>query len=161
MTQVHVAGPAYEPGLMELCRELYTENGVFEVNFDKVQDMVRCALHRAPSARFPIPGLIGVIGPPEKPEASICLRLSDSWYSDDWVLQDAFNYVHPDYRRTSHAKDLLSFAKKCADDMEVPLMVGVVSNIRTEAKVRLVERMMPKVGAVFLYRGDKPLVSEV
>jgi hypothetical protein len=39
--------------------------------------------------------------------------------------------------------------------MEMPLLIGVLSNHRTEAKVRLYERQFGKpTGAFFLYNGS-------
>jgi len=38
--------------------------------------------------------------------------------------------------------------------MNLPLILGVVSNYRTEAKVKLYERQFPKAGAFFMYNNS-------
>lgn len=159
-SSVVIAGPEYERGVLHLCKLLYEENGVLSVNFDKVREHVRCALFQETSPNFPMPGLIGVIGDPELPEAAICLRVGDLWYSDEWSLQDVFNFVHPGFRRTDHARDLIAFAKDCAVRMKLPLFMGVVSTERTEAKCRLFQRLLPKVGEIYIYRGETPAVGK-
>jgi hypothetical protein len=153
--RVEIAGPEYEASVLELCRLLYEEGGVLPVNWDKVRELVHGALFRQPSPRHSIPGIIGVIGPPERTEATICLQLAETWYSDEWTLKDVFNFVHPDFRVSLHARSMIKFAKHTADTLRVPLFMGVVSTVQTEQKIALFERSLPKVGALFLYRGDK------
>jgi hypothetical protein len=95
-----------------------------------------------------------VIGPKDNLEGSILIRLSSMWYSACPLLEEYWNFVHPDYRKSERAKYMVNFAKACADKMELPLLIGIVSNDRTEAKCRLYNRMLPKAGEFYLYRGD-------
>ena len=96
-------------------------------------------------------GLIGVIQGPDELEGIICLVIDKYWYAKEWFLCELFNYVPPKFRKSTRAKALLSFAKKCSDEMRIPLVIGIVSNIRTEAKIKLYERQLPKAGAFFVY----------
>ena len=46
---------------------------------------------------------------------------------------------------------------------QIPLMTGIISNIRTEAKCRLYRRMMPKIGEFFYFgpKGNSPALVAV
>jgi hypothetical protein len=76
------------------------------------------------------------------------------WYSDHSVLEERAIFVDPDCRsaKGGRARRLCEFSKQTADALELPLIIGVLSNHRTEAKVRLYERQFGKPsGAFFLY----------
>ena len=100
-------------------------------------------------------GLIGVIGPKNgKPEGAILLRIGSMWYSDDQVIEEKAIFIHPEYRsaKGGRARRLCEFSKQVSDQLDIPLIIGVLSNDRTEAKVRLYERQFGKAsGAFFLY----------
>lgn len=145
-TPVRIATAADEDAIMDLCRMLHEENGQFSMSEAKVRDALQTAFKRQG-------GLIGVIDGPKGLEGIILLTIGQLWYSDDWMLEEMFNFVHPDHRRSSHAKRMIQFAKESADKLGIPLMIGVLSNTRTEAKVRLYERMLPKAGAYFVHDG--------
>jgi len=148
---VRTATAADEEAIMTLCRLLHEENGAFSMSDEKVRNELRRAFDRQG-------GLIGVIDGPDGLEGIILLTIDQLWYSDDWMLQELFNFVHPDHRRSTHAKRLIEYAKDCATHLKIPLLIGVLSNTRTEAKVRLYERMLPKGGAYFIFNG--PVGSE-
>jgi hypothetical protein len=145
---IRLATLADEEEIMSICRRLHDENGVFPMSDAKVRDMLRRAFNKQG-------GIIGVIGAPGHIEALICLILYQNWYSEQWYLNELFNYVLPEYRRSENAKELIIFAKACALDLRLPLMIGVLSNERTEAKVRLYQRQLgPASGAFFLVNGQ-------
>lgn len=99
-------------------------------------------------------GIVGVIGKKGKLEAGIVLRVSNFWYANDPFLEEMGLFVHPDFRsaRGGRASKLIDFAKNCASELGMPLMIGVLSNDRTSAKVRLYERQFgAPVGAFFLW----------
>lgn len=144
---VRVAEPEDEAGILELARLVHNENGLFDLNEDKVVAMLRPALYR-------IRGICGVIGEQDKLTGVILLRLSNYWYSDTEFLEEMCVFVHPDYRHATggRASKLIEFAKKTADSLGMPLMIGVLSNDRTDAKIALYERHFgPQAGAFFLY----------
>ncbi len=142
---VRKAVPEDLPVLMEMCRELAEENGQFPMNEAKVTEM----LHRAFSGQGAI---IGVLGRDGRVEGSILLIINQFWYTDSWCLEEVFSYVRPEFRRSSNAKDLIMFSKRCSDELQIPLVIGVVSNIRTQAKVGLYTRQLSApVGAYFIY----------
>lgn len=136
---------------MDCLRVMHEENGLFALAEDRVRDLIRLAVDdRAPLTKRPI---IGVIGPPGDIEATICLMLTQLYYTDEFHLADLWNFIRKDCRKKMHIVALLKFAKECSDNVGVPLMSGVVSNTRTEAKVRLYQKHFgPCSGAFFVYR---------
>jgi hypothetical protein len=98
-------------------------------------------------------GYMGVIGPHDALEGFILMVIGSWWYSEDFHLEELANFVHPDHRKSNHAKTLLGWSKHMSDKVRIPLVVGIVSNIRTAAKVRLYRRVLPECGSYFLYKG--------
>ena len=81
-------------------------------------------------------------------------RIGAMWYSDDQVLEEKDIFIHPEFRsaKGGRARQLCEFSKQVADSLGIPLIIGVLSNHRTEAKVKLYERQFGKPsGAFFLY----------
>ena len=150
---VRAATAEDEVELMGLCRMLWEENGILAMD----EDRVRAVLHGAFNKR----GFIGVIGEPGKIEAMIFLVLSQFWYSQEWLLEELLNYCHPDYRRSGNAKHLIAYAKKCSDELGIPLFMGIISNDRTEQKVRLYQRQLAKPRGAFFIYGDKSPLEKV
>lgn len=141
---VRLATPEDEPALVAMCQLLHTENGLYPLSMEKVHRVLGRAFNREGA-------IIGVIGDVGAPIASIYLELSESIYSDTWQLLEQWSYVHPDHRRSDCAKKLLEYAKHCSDELKMPLSIGILSNHRTEAKIRLYERHLEKAGAYFIY----------
>jgi GNAT superfamily N-acetyltransferase len=146
---VRLAKPEDEEALMELCRINHAENGIFPLD----EGLVRDTLHRA----FNKQGAVwGVIGDSKLIEGAIYLSIDRAWYTRHPHLGEVSNFVHPDHRKSDHAKAMIEFAKACATPT-APLMIGVLSNERTEAKVRLYERRLGKpIGAFFIYPPRDP-----
>lgn len=142
---VRKATPADAPELMELCRSLHAENAMFTMNEDKVSDMLKRAFDGRGS-------IIGALGRTGNIQGAIQLIVSNFWYSDEWVLEELYSFVLPQYRKSENAKELIAFAKRCSSELGIPLVIGVVSNIRTRAKVGLYSRQLSEpVGAYFAY----------
>jgi GNAT superfamily N-acetyltransferase len=144
---VRTAVPEDEEGIMELARLVNGENGVFKMNEDKVRDVIRPSLYLHG-------GIMGVIGPKDRIEGLVLLRVSSYWYSDATFLEEMCVYVHPEYRaaKGGRARKLVEFAKKASEKLGMPLMIGILSNSRTDAKTRLYERQFGNpAGAFFLY----------
>jgi hypothetical protein len=142
--RVRLAKPEDEEEIFAICNLLHEENGLFHMDEEKVRARIReCTGQRG--------GIIGVIGDPGEVEAIICLVLNQFWYTNEWSLDEQFAYVLPNHRRSANAKELIVFAKACAQELKLPLVIGVLSNERTEAKVRLYERQLgAPAGAYFL-----------
>ncbi len=130
---------------MELCRALHAENAMFAMNEDKVSKM----LDRAFTGQGSI---IGALGPVGGIQGAICLLITSFWYSDEFCLEELYSFVLPQYRKSENAKHLITFAKRCSTELGIPLVIGVVSNIRTQAKVGLYARQLSDpVGAYFAF----------
>ncbi|WP_167669553.1 GNAT family N-acetyltransferase [Rhizobium lusitanum] len=123
---------------------LHDENGLFPLSPDRVRAYMQRYFRRQGA-------LIGVVGEIGDPVGSIYLGIEQPYYSEAWYLNEAWNFVHPDHRRSDYAKKLLGWAKEKSEEMKIPLMVGIVSNHRTEAKVRLYEKQLEKAGAFFVW----------
>lgn len=90
-------------------------------------------------------GLIGCIGPPGgKIEGMVVLQIGKLFYSDEACLEELVLYVLPDHRsaRGGRAHKLIEFSKSSAEKLELPLLIGVLSSIQTDAKCRLYERVL-------------------
>jgi GNAT superfamily N-acetyltransferase len=130
--------------LMDLCQQLHAEDGLFSLALDRVEVMLLKHFEREG-------GLIGVIGGPDRLEGAIALHMTRMWYSDEWLLEEIFSYVRPEYRRSSNAKNLLHFGKSCAERIGVPLLASVVSSAHTEGKRGLYDRAFgPALGSFYI-----------
>lgn len=131
----------------------HNENGIFKLAPHKVEFFLQRALN--PGAIHPQDtgprGQVVVIGPPGKLEAICFVILGTFWYSDDFHLEEMIVYVDPECRASGHAKALIDWMKKTADNLGIKVLSGIMSNTRTEAKVKLYRRQMPCIGAFFLY----------
>lgn len=147
--KVRIGTPEDVHNLMELAMLACDENGFVNPNPVKLLNEIWPALQLHE-------GIIGMIGNPgEKPEAAILLRVGHVWYSDNPVLEERAIFVHPDFRsaKGGRAAKLCRFAKETADRMDMPLMIGVLSNDRTAAKIRMYERQFGSpTGVYFLYK---------
>lgn len=146
--KIRLGTPADEEAMLELALRAWEENGIKDVNPEKMLAMIRPALYLWQ-------GLVGIIGNPnEKIEGAVLLRVSQMWYSDSWMLEEKAIFVDPEFRsaKGGRARKLCDFSKRVADELNVPLIIGVLSNHRTESKIRLYERSFgPPAGAFFLY----------
>lgn len=146
--KIRLGTPDDEVAMLQLAINAWEENGIKGVNPQKMLGMIKPALYLWQ-------GLVGIIGEPNgKIEAAILLRISQMWYSDDWMLEEKAIFVDPEFRNAKggRARRLCEFSKKVAEDLNIPLLIGVLSTHRTEAKVRLYERQFGSpAGAFFLY----------
>ena len=148
-TIVRIATPADEEEIMRLMLAAFAEQPTFELNEDKIRTKIRQATQREG-------GVIGVIDGPKGLEGYLFAQLAQYWYTDEWHLEELSNFVHPDHRHPGHAKALIEFAKWFAEQMSVPLLMGILSTKRLEAKIRLYTRQVRQVGAVFIYNTGHP-----
>lgn len=118
-----------------MCRKLHEENGIFSFSERKVRNCLQSAWNGQG-------GIIGVIGVPGKIEGSICLTIGDYFYTDEFNLSELWNFVLPEYRKSTNAKELIRFAVRCSDEIGIPLIIGVISNERTIAKIGLYRRLL-------------------
>lgn len=110
-------------------------------------------------------GIMGIIGEPGKPfEGAILLTVGELWYSPSPVLEERVVFVNPEFRsaKGGRARKLCEFAKSAAKQLDLPLAIGILSNKRTAAKIRLYQRMFGEpVGVYFLYGGKTGLEKQI
>jgi hypothetical protein len=94
-------------------------------------------------------GFIGVIKGEKEIEATIGLVVAKFWDQTAVHLENLFDFVHADYRRSTHAKCLRIFAKDVAERLKLPLILSQMENEATSQKVRLLDRTMDRTGAIF------------
>ena len=141
-----------EDEVLAICRRLHHEIGLFPLSDDRVRVLLRRAFNGFGS-------ILGVIGDPGRIEGTIYLHFANAWYSEIDYLAEYWNYVVPEYRRSENAKDLVRYAKYCAWKIGIPLMIGVSTDIRIEAKERLYRRQLGE-GHRSVYFVHTPLKQE-
>ena len=152
-SEVKLAEIGDEAEIFDHLVQAHAENGFNPLCSEKVNAVIREATHKKG-------GVIGLVWGPKGIEASTGLRISEWWYSDRVHLEELWTFVGKDFRRTSHAKSLLKFQKDFSEkmtlamDYRVNLFTGVLTKIQMEAKVRLYQRELPQVGALFMYGGQ-------
>lgn len=132
--------------IMRLMLLQASENSMFDI----APDLLGIAMERAFNFDRTI---LGVIGSKGDLRGGLMVFIGEPWYSHRPVLQELFNFVHPEHRKSNYANDLIDYGKHLSDKLQMPLNIGVISNIRTEAKVRLYRRKLNYVGAFFNYNG--------
>lgn len=153
---VRIAVPDDHQEIWRLFLQGHNENGLFTLAPEKVQYLMNRILfsNLIPVGDMGPRGVIGVIGKVGSLEALILLTLGTYWYSNELHLEECLVYTDPEHRQSNHAKALIQFMKDQVEVTNVPLLTGIVSNHRTEAKCRLYRRMLPKIGE-FFYLGPK------
>lgn len=100
-------------------------------------------------------GVVGVIGPlGGHLEGAVLLRVGTMWYSRSPTIEERAIYVDPGFRdaKGGRAARLFEFSHYMADSLGLPLTIGVLSNERTAAKIRMYSRFMgPQDGAYWIY----------
>ena len=130
--------------LFRICCLLHLENGQHRFSEEKAKEFIWRGCNRDNA-------IIGVIGPSDDIKAVIYLEIMPVYYSDDFELYEKFAFVRPDSRKSDFAKRLIFFAKKCADETGLDLLIGVISDVKLEAKRRLYQRHLPEGGHWFCY----------
>ena len=145
---VTIATESDWPDLLELCQELEKENGFFKMDYGLVRSMFDRAFKKQG-------GIVAIIRGEKEIEGCLFMIISTMWYSHESHLEELFSYVRPAYRKSKHAITLVEFAKDCSVKIGIPLMVGILTHNRMEAKVRLYRRTLGiPAGAFFVFNSD-------
>jgi GNAT superfamily N-acetyltransferase len=144
---VYLANMTMNQKIKELLFQMHDEVNLFPYDDEEVNIFTTNMLSQNG-------GIIGVILKGDEIEGMVGLRLDRLWYSKEWFLSEMFVYVRPELRRSTRAKCLLKFAKTCAEEMNLPLLLGIQSNIRTEAKRKLYERQFDTMGLFFVHNKE-------
>ena len=143
--KVRVATLNDEPEILRLLHVMHSESGMMPLDELCAHEFFSRAFEKRG-------GIIGVLGEPGNIQAMIYLLITRFWYTKEHHLEECFNFVRPDMRKTNHARKLIAFAKECSDTLKLPLVIGVLTNNRMEGKVRLYRRSLGiPAGAFFVY----------
>lgn len=153
---VRVALPEDAQEIWRLFLQGHRENGIFTLAPEKVNWFLHRVLNpeSIPIGDTGPRGVIGVIGPVGSLEGLVFLTIGQYWYSNDLHLEEYIIYTDPEHRKSHHVQALVQWMKDQVEMTGLPLVTGIISNIRTEAKCRLYRRMLPKIGE-FFYVGPK------
>lgn len=148
---VRLAKPEDYQEIWRLFLQGHQENGLFSLAPEKVDYFVKRCLfpHMIPDGDTGPRGVIGVIGPSASLEGIAFVVIGEYWYSREKHLEEFIVLVDPQHRKSDHAKTLVGWMKEQSEKTGLPLITGIMSNDRTEAKCRLYRRMLPKVGEFF------------
>jgi hypothetical protein len=145
---IRLATPADMAEVMKLAVTAAQENGFLNASAELLAKEIWPALCQDH-------GLCPVIGPVGGPIQGLALlRIGAMWYSRDVVVEERAIFIYPEFRsgQGARARRLCEYSKKVADMLHVPLLIGVLSNTRTEGKVRMYKRIFGEpAGAFFLY----------
>lgn len=145
--QVRLATPDDEDDVMQLLHVMHAEGGLMPLDEMSTREMFQRAFHRKGA-------ILGVIGGQGDIKAMIFLLIGKFWYTQQFHLEELFNFVRPDKRgrEENYAVKMINFAKKCATETKLPLVIGVLTNTRMEGKVRLYRRNLGyPAGAFFVH----------
>lgn len=163
---VRIALPSDSDQIYKILVEgLYNENGAFSLSEQKVKNFIISAITGQG-------GIIGLIKEDGEIAGIVGMTLGQFWYSDDWHIEEYFNFVRPEYRkhsfgeftRSNYAKDLITFSKYCAEKMGIILNMGIISTTRTESKCKLYQRSLTPVGMFFMHNlsvAKGPAISKI
>ena len=149
MPVVRYAVPDDYPQIIGMSEELHKENGHMNIDYDVAEAAIIEAINRNRA-------IIGIIGPVGDIQGIVFMRFASFWYSRDVFLEEIFLHVPVKYRKgTGNARALLTFAKSAAKRLGLPLLIGVLSNHRTKAKLKLYEKHLgAPVGGYFFVSDD-------
>lgn len=151
---VRFGQPVDEPQIRLLLMLGHAENSIFRFDVKKAEFIIRRLLYTPwiDAADTGLRGCFGVIGPLGGIlEGLAMMAVSSQWYSHAPFLEEFIVYVHPEYRQRNHASELLDWMIARSDQMKIPLITGVISQTRMEAKCRLYKRKLTPVGQFFLH----------
>lgn len=147
--EIRVGRPEDVDAVMEIAMMACEENGFVEPNPERLLADIWPALNLDE-------GIMGLIGPKDSKEVqgAVLLRIGHMWYSDQRAVEERAVFIRPEYRsaKGGRARKLCEFSKQVADEMGFPLLIGVLSNHRTQGKIRMYQRIFGEPsGAFFLY----------
>jgi hypothetical protein len=134
----------------------HAENSIFRWDLPKADFIVKRLLFTPwlPTNDTGLRGCFGVIGPKGRQlRALAMMAVSSHWYTTQPMLEEFIVYVHPEFRNGNlgYAGALLDWMIARSEQMRIPLLTGVISMDRMDAKCRLYRRKLTPVGQFFLH----------
>jgi GNAT superfamily N-acetyltransferase len=158
---VRIAKSEDFPEVWRLFLLAYEENAILPLCEKKAAWFLRRALEpeKIPESDIGTRGVIAVIGPTGALQAGVFLTVSCFWYTEHHHIEEYVLLVDPAHRRSDHAKTLVIWMKEQVKNTHLPLITGILSNHRTEAKCRLYGRLLPKAGEFFVVKPESDTIS--
>lgn len=103
-------------------------------------------------------GLVGCIGKKDGSiEGIVVLVIGTLTYSDELCLEERTLFVRPEFRSANggRANKLVQFSKSAAEQLGLPLLIGVLSNSNTQQKISLYKRLLGEPAGAFWVMGAK------
>lgn len=143
----------------------YKENAPYRFSEKKVRHMI------AEGACDKVV-IIGVIdGTRNDIAGSIGAMFSQWWYTEDWHIEECWNFVREEYRSfngmkhaPSYGSNLIDYVKWISEQMVMPAHIGILTADRLEAKERLYSRKLERVGSAFVHNmqaAQGPIAKEL
>ena len=131
------------PELMRLAHINHAEGGLFAMDEELVERTFRDAIEKRQ-------GIIGVIrASTTEIAAMMFLLIARQWYTQQFHIEELFNFVAPEHRRSNYADAMIRYARHVAISLDLPLIIGVLTSTRMEAKVRLYRRQLGMPAGAF------------
>lgn len=146
--EVRLGTPEEVDEVMKIALMGVEENAFVPVNPTKLLQEIWSALNLHQGAV----GVIGEVG--GQIEGAVLLRVGNVFYSDSPLVEEKAIFVHPSFRsaKGGRAARLAEFSKWMADQMELPLLIGVLSATRVLAKIKMYSRVFGEPsGAYWVY----------
>lgn len=150
---VRKAVPEDHQEIWRLFLMAHNENGIFKLAPEKVEFFLQRALNPGAirNGDNGPRGEVRVIGLQGKLEAICFVIIGQFWYSNDFHIEELLVYVDSEHRKSPHAQSLIKWMKDTAEDLGIPVLTGIMSTSRTAGKVRFYDRMLPRIGAFYLW----------
>jgi GNAT superfamily N-acetyltransferase len=149
---VRVAKPSDEKAIFDLLLLDIAENAAMVA-----PPSDECILETVKQALTP-PNVAGVIDGPDGTIVGVAMLIAMRWWwSRSYYYQEIPLFVHPDHRKSTHARQLMNFNEWWVDEMtrsfgyRIHLLCGVLGTVRIRAKIAMYRRRYRQVGAVYLY----------
>lgn len=160
---VRVATANDQDEIFRLMKAAWDEQPIAPFYEPSVKATIKRALIREPGQKDI--GVVGVIDGPTGLEGYMCAFITPWWFSnpeipEGWRLEELTNFVHPDHRRSNHAKDLIQFAKWLSENIGLILIMGIMASERLAPKIRLYERQIKPMGGLFYHNAQSGCLSE-
>src|SRR5258705_6520651 len=133
---VRIAKPEDHVEIWRLFLQGFRENALFPLDAEKVDWFMNRALQpeMIPEWDNGIRGAIGVIGQVGALEALVFVVLGEYWYTRHKHIEEFIVFTDPEHRKSGHANALHEWMKNQGDATNLPLVTGIMSNVRTKAK---------------------------
>lgn len=149
---VRLAVPADAEELWRLTLAAHNENALRTLSPQRIEWWMKRVLYPdlISSGDMGPRGIAGVIGPVGALEGMVLIIVGQFWYSEERHLEELIVFCDPHHRKTRHTETMLRWMKQRVEDTGLPLLTGILSKNRQEAKVRFYERVFgDPVGAFF------------